>query len=71
MGMPPTNERMKITGIDVFRLDNGKVTEHWDAAHQMSAFPGLYSEPVAASGSWRPDNSVGSRSGSKQLSLST
>jgi steroid delta-isomerase-like uncharacterized protein len=71
MGMPPTNEKMTITGIDVFRVDNGKVTEHWDAAHQMSAFHGLNREPVAASGSWRPDNPVASLSGSKQLSLST
>ncbi len=37
MGMSPTNERMTITGIDVFRLDNGRVIEHWDAAHQMRA----------------------------------
>lgn len=37
MGMSPTNEKMTITGIDVFRLENGRVIQHWDAAHQMRA----------------------------------
>ena len=30
-GIAPTNERTTVTGIDIFRLDNGKVVEHWDA----------------------------------------
>jgi predicted SnoaL-like aldol condensation-catalyzing enzyme len=35
MGKEPTNEKMTINGIDIFRLDNGVVVEHWDAARQM------------------------------------
>jgi predicted ester cyclase len=41
MGLAATNERMAITGIDAFRLDEGKVIEHWDAAHQIAALPQL------------------------------
>lgn len=37
MGVEPTNEKMAISGIDIFRLDNGIVVEHWDAARQMEA----------------------------------
>jgi predicted ester cyclase len=39
MGLTPSYEKLTITGIDIFRLDNGKVIEHWDAAHQISALP--------------------------------
>ena len=41
MGMAPTNKKTTITSIDIFRLDHGKVAEHWDAAHQISALPKL------------------------------
>ncbi len=34
-GLAPTNTRMDITGIDVFRLDGGRVIEYSDAAHQI------------------------------------
>jgi predicted ester cyclase len=37
MGMAPTNEIVNICGIDIFRIENGKVVEHWDAAHQIKA----------------------------------
>jgi predicted ester cyclase len=42
MGIPPTHERTTITGIDVFRLDNGKVVEHWDSAHQIASMTQQY-----------------------------
>lgn len=29
MGIPPTGKRMEITGIDVVRIENGKMVEHW------------------------------------------
>jgi len=38
-GMPATNEKMTITGIDVFRLNNGEIKEHWNVAHQINALP--------------------------------
>ena len=37
MGMAPTNETVNICGIDIFRIESGKVVEHWDAAHQIKA----------------------------------
>ena len=37
LGITPTNERTTVTGIDIFRLDNGKVAEHWNATHQLCA----------------------------------
>lgn len=39
LGVAPTFKKMMVTGIDVFRLSNGKVVEHWDAAHQINALP--------------------------------
>jgi predicted ester cyclase len=39
MGLAPTHQKVTITGIDVFRLDKGRVVEHWDAAHQINAVP--------------------------------
>lgn len=36
MGLAPSHQRVTIAGLDVFRLDKGKVVEHWDAAHQIS-----------------------------------
>lgn len=37
LGIIPTNERTTVTGIDIFRLDNGKVAQHWNATHQLCA----------------------------------
>lgn len=51
MGMAPTNARINVTGIDIFRLDNGKVVEYWDAAHQMSALPHTDRGALLSSGS--------------------
>jgi predicted ester cyclase len=37
MGMEPTDKQMLITGIDVFRLENGQVMEYWEGAFQIGA----------------------------------
>ena len=71
MGLPPTNEKMTITGIDIFRLDNGKVLEHWDAAHQVCALSQLNKSPAAQSGSKRRTDLIIIPSGRRQLSLIT
>ncbi len=42
MGFVPTHQLTTITGIDIFRLNNGKVEEHWDAAHQIVSIPQQY-----------------------------
>jgi steroid delta-isomerase-like uncharacterized protein len=30
LGMPPTGRSFRTTGIEVWRVENGKLTEHWD-----------------------------------------
>ena len=29
MGMPPTGKQVKVTSIGIFRIENGKLVEHW------------------------------------------
>jgi steroid delta-isomerase-like uncharacterized protein len=36
MGIPPTNKDVAISGIDVYRVQNGKLTEHWHEVDQLS-----------------------------------
>jgi predicted ester cyclase len=38
LGLMPTRQKMKVTGIDAFRLNNGEVVEYWDAAHKVEGF---------------------------------
>jgi steroid delta-isomerase-like uncharacterized protein len=30
MGMPPTNKRVEVNGVDIVRFENGKGKEHWE-----------------------------------------
>jgi len=71
MGVAPTNQRMSISGIDVFRLDKGKVVQHWDAAHQMSALPQFGRTLIAKANNWVSSSLTTSLSGKKEPSLST
>ena len=32
MGMAPTGKRVTVSGIDIYRVSNGRITEHW---HEM------------------------------------
>lgn len=63
MGIEPTHQPMSISGIDVFRLDNGRVVEHWEAAHQVNAFSGFNQEASPISTGRRPDKSMASPPG--------
>ena len=36
MGLDSTDVKVTITGIDVFRVDKGKIVEYWDSAHQIT-----------------------------------
>jgi len=69
MGQPPTNERVTITGIDVFRLDEGKVVEHWDAAHQMSVISPLTPEYALSSNEPRERGDIGTMARRRSVSL--
>lgn len=30
-GLPPSNQRVRIRGVEIFRCENGKIVEHWGA----------------------------------------
>jgi steroid delta-isomerase-like uncharacterized protein len=36
MGIPPTGERMEVPVIDIFRVADGKCTDHWSVVDQMT-----------------------------------
>ncbi len=35
-GIPPTGKQFNVTGIDIFRVVDSKIVEHWDAVDQLS-----------------------------------
>lgn len=35
MGIPATGKTIQISGIDIWRVENGLLAEHWDAWDQM------------------------------------
>jgi hypothetical protein len=35
LGVSSTGSRMKVSGLDIFRLDNGNIVEYWNANHQI------------------------------------
>lgn len=37
MGTAATNQKTDIRGIDVFRVENGKIVYHWNSAYQINA----------------------------------
>ncbi len=36
MGIPATDKPVKVTGMSIFRIANGKIVEHWDENDAMS-----------------------------------
>jgi predicted ester cyclase len=46
MGIPPTGKNIEMTGIEIFRLRDGKIAELWGEANlmgllqQLGAMPG-------------------------------
>jgi len=36
MGMPPTNREFSIAGIDIYRLEDGKLAEHWHVVDALA-----------------------------------
>lgn len=52
MGIAPTNKKFKITAVDVIRLSNGKMVEHWSEWDHGAFFQqlGLKPEDMAKMG---------------------
>jgi len=38
LGNPPTGNKLEFDVVDIFRLDNGKIAEHWDVADTLKLF---------------------------------
>lgn len=40
-GIPPTGKRIKSTGINIFRIEEGKIVEHWNNADDLGVLQQL------------------------------
>lgn len=40
-GIPPTGKVIKTTGINIFRLEDGKIVEHWNNADDLGVLQQL------------------------------
>ncbi|MDQ4039054.1 MAG: ester cyclase [Actinomycetota bacterium] len=49
LGMPPTNRDYTINGIDIHRLRDGRMAEHWHVVDQLSQLQQLGMIPAPAS----------------------
>ena len=38
MGNPPTNNRLNYNVVDIFRIKDGKISDHWDVADTLALF---------------------------------
>jgi len=50
MGFPPTGKTMEITVIDIIRVQNGKLVEHWGVPDRFSQLEKLGLLPMPAAG---------------------
>jgi predicted SnoaL-like aldol condensation-catalyzing enzyme len=41
LGIPATNKSYSINAVDIFRIENGKLAEHWDVLDTYSLFKQL------------------------------
>lgn len=46
MGIPPTGQNVKVTGISIDRCANGKIVEHWDVFDQLGMMQQLGVVPL-------------------------
>lgn len=40
-GIPPTGKPIKSTGINIFRIEDGKIVEHWNNADDLGVLQQL------------------------------
>ena len=45
-GIPPTGKKFSMKGIDIFRIVDGKIVEHWDAVDQLGMLQQLGAIPT-------------------------
>lgn len=50
MGIPPTGKRMEIRVVDVFRVVDGKCTDHWSVVDQLTMLQQLGVIPTPGQG---------------------
>jgi predicted ester cyclase len=50
LGIPPTHKSFSVAGIDIYRLEEGKLAEHWHVIDQLSMLQqlGLIPTPEGA-----------------------
>jgi steroid delta-isomerase-like uncharacterized protein len=50
LGIPPTNKSFSVAGIDIYRLEDGKLAEHWHVIDQLAMLQqlGLLPAPEGA-----------------------
>jgi len=46
MGMPPTSKSISVGVIDIFRIAEGKIVEHWGLADMMGMMQQLGAMPA-------------------------
>jgi len=46
MGMPPTSKSISVGVIDIFRIAEGKIVEHWGLADMMGMMQRLGAMPA-------------------------
>src|SRR4030042_171928 len=39
LGNPATGNKLNFDVVDIFRIENGKIAEHWDVADTLKLFP--------------------------------
>ncbi len=47
LGVPPTGKRITFTGIDISRLQDGRIVEHWTQLDLFGLFEQLGTSPAA------------------------
>jgi steroid delta-isomerase-like uncharacterized protein len=50
MGVPPTGKQVSMSGIDIVRIEDGKLVEHWANFDQMGLLQQLGVIPVPGQG---------------------